>query len=504
MGNTLHKSSKQLQKEKTTLFLGLTWLDIIGLVIILGFRFIPAPAPLTKEGMQVIGTLLGIAFIYSTVGTSWGTFLGWLGLAAPAKVLMESKNGLNSVMTLTLGDNIVAFVLISLMLCYGLKQSGFMDQFSYWFMRTKFATKSPWSFFFAWMLLSFILGLFIETIPLCIFMLGVAHRMFERMGFQPGDKFPSCLVIATVFSSLCSYVATPLVVGGGYKAMAVASAFFDGQIPMVQYSLCAAPALILTFLFVYLAMRYIIKPDTSKLEGANYAALMGDKPQPMTRQGKLLTAIYLLVMLFWILPNFLDMLAPGWAFTKWCSETGSLGFALIALTLMFLLKVDGKPLINMADAFKSVPWGIVCVMATTRAIATLLSKDGTGFKEWIGVIVGSVSGNISPWLIVVVICLLCAVCTQFASNTPVYTIAIAALVPQAALLGMSGGGVAVMISAAAGLALTLPSGFAFLSYLVGDEWCRNGDQLKVGTLSVILHFVLAITLTFGLTRLIFG
>jgi len=91
MGNTLHKSNKQLRKEKTTLFLGLTWLDIIGLVIILGFRFIPAPAPLTKEGMQVIGTLLGIAFIYSTVGTSWGTFLGWLGLAAPASWMVLSK-----------------------------------------------------------------------------------------------------------------------------------------------------------------------------------------------------------------------------------------------------------------------------------------------------------------------------------------------------------------------------------------------------------------------------
>lgn len=504
MGKTLNSNPKQQRKERTALFLGLTWLDLIGLVIILGFRFIPAPAPLTQAGMQVIGTLLGIAFIYSTIGNSWGTMLAWLTLAEPAKTLMESKNGLNTVMQLTLGDNIVAFVLISLMLCHGLKKSGFMDQFCHWFMNRKFAMKGPWSFFMAWMLMAFILGLFIETIPMCIFLLGVSYSIFERAGFQKGDKFPSCVVIATVFSALCGYVATPLVVGGGYKAMAVAAPFIEGgEIPMVQYALSAAPALIITFFFIYFAMRYIIKPDTSKMEGEALKKILGEKPAPMSKKGKLLAGIYFLVMLFWILPNILSMVAPAWAFTKWCSRMGTLGFALIALTLMFLIKVDGKPLLELGEAFKSVPWGIICVMATTRAIAVLLAKDGTGFKDWISLLVNDVSGSLSPWAIVAIICLLCAAATQFASNTPVYTIAIAALVPQASLLGMSGEGIAVMISASAGLALTLPSGFAFLGYLVGDDWCRKPDQLKVGSLAVILHFVLVISLTYCLANLIF-
>ncbi len=492
-----------MKKNRKALFLGLTWLDLVGLAIILSFRFIPAPAPLTKEGMQVIGTLLGIAFIYCTVGNSWGTFLAWLCLAQPAKVLMESKNGLNSIMQMTLGDNIVAFVLISLMLCHALKTSGFMDQFSYWFLNRKFATKGPWNFFLAWMLLAFIFGLFIETIPLCIFLLNASYAIFERAGYKKGDKFPSCVVIATVFSALCAYVGTPLVVGGGFKAMSVAEPFLEGgTIPMLQYSMAAAPALILTFFFIYFLMRYLIKPDTSKMEGANFQLLLGQKPEPMSKKGLYITIIYGATMFFWILPNFLDMIAPDWAFTAWCGKMGTLGFALIALTLMFLIKVENKPLLNMGEAFKGVPWGIICVMATTRAIATLLAKDGTGFKAWISMIVESVSG-ISPWLIVSVICLLCAVATQIASNTPVYTIAIAALVPQAALLGMPGAGIAVMISAASGLALTLPSGFAFLSYLVGDEWCINTDEMKVGSLAVTLHFILCISLTYFLTTIIF-
>lgn len=493
-----------MSKSKREMFLGLTGMDLVGLIIILGFRFIPAPEPLTQAGMQVIGTLLGVAFIYSTVGNSWGTFLAWLMLAEPAAVLLESSNGLNSIMALTMGDQIVMFVLVSLMLCHGLKQSGFMDQFSFWFMRQKFATKGPWHFFFAWMLMSFILGLFIETVPLCIFLLGTAYRIFERAGYKAGEKYPSCLVIATVFSALCSYVATPLVVGGGYKSMAVASAFYEGEVPMLQYSICAAPALIIAFLCVFLAMKYMVKPDVSRMEGRNYEALLGEKPQPMTLRGKLTAGIYLAVMACWILPNFLTMLAPSWGFTKWCKGMGSLGFALIALVLMFLIKAEGKPLMNMGDAFKSVPWGIICVMATTRCIATLLAKKGTGFEEFIGTIVETAGGVASPWVIVVLICLLCALFTQFASNTPVYTIAIAALCPQAALLGISSTSVAVMISAAAGLAMTLPSGFAFLGYLVGDEWCIKADQLKVGTVTVAVHFILVITLTFGLAKMIFG
>ena len=498
-------STKQARKEKTTLFLGLTWLDLIGLAIILGFRFIPAPAPLTQTGMQVIGTLLGVAFIYSTVGNSWGTFLAWLMLAEPAKVLMESKNGFNTVIQMTLGDNIVAFVLLSLMLCHALKTSGFMDQFSYWFLHRKFAMKGPWSFFAAWMILSFLFGLFIETIPLCIFLLNASYSIFERAGYKKGDKFPSCVVIGTVFSALCAYVATPVVVGGGFKAMSVAAPFLEngGSIPMLQYALCASPALLITFAFIYVAMRYIVKPDTSNMEGANFQKLLGEKPAPMTTKGKYISVIYFATVFCWIVPNFLDMIAPDAAITGWFGKMGTLGFAMIALVLLFIIKIDGKPLLNMAEAFKGVPWGIIVVMATTRCIATLLAKDGTGFKAWITAIVEAVNGTASPWLIVAIICLLCAAATQVASNTPVYTIAIAALVPQASLLGMSGEGIAVMISAASGLALTLPSGFAFLSYLVGDEWCIKSDEMKVGSMAVILHYLLCVTLTYGVTMLIF-
>ena len=500
---SLTTPKQEQRREKSTLFWGITWYDIIGLLIILGVRMIPAPEPLTQAGMQVIATMLGVAFIFSTVGSTWGVFLGWMTLAAPAKALgVNGAHAIWAVASITMGDWLVLFILLSCLLCYALKVSGFMAHFAHWFMNLKFAKKGPWSFLVAWMAMSFILGFFIETITVCMFLLSVAYSIFERAGFKAGEKYPGCIVIGTVLASLCAYVCTPIGFGAGYKGMALAIEALDGNLHMIEYMIMSLPGAIAAFFVIYLLFRYVVKPDTSKMEGANYTALIGEKPAPLDNNARFTIVIYMLVMFFWIVPSFCEMWAPDWAVTKWMSEQTSVGFALMGLIAMCLIKIDGRPLLDLKKGLQNIPWSVVLVMATSRGVATLIGKSGTGFNDYVSEVLAKL-GGMPSWLLIALVCLVLALATQFASNTPITALGVAVLVPQAALLGCPTATTAILVVNAAGLAMTLPSGFAFLGYLAGDEWNLKGPQLGIGTAAVLTNFVFLVTVTYALGFLFF-
>ena len=52
------------------------WIKVIlAIAFMVLFQFIPAPAPLTTAGMQVIGIFIGILLLVATVDVTWPVFV---------------------------------------------------------------------------------------------------------------------------------------------------------------------------------------------------------------------------------------------------------------------------------------------------------------------------------------------------------------------------------------------------------------------------------------------
>ncbi|MEE0435652.1 MAG: hypothetical protein UDB11_09690 [Peptococcaceae bacterium] len=65
-------------RKKSTAY----WIHIvITLVIMIGFGFLPAPAPITPFGMQMLGIFFGMVYGWSTVDQIWPSLLGLVLLA---------------------------------------------------------------------------------------------------------------------------------------------------------------------------------------------------------------------------------------------------------------------------------------------------------------------------------------------------------------------------------------------------------------------------------------
>ena len=71
--------------------------SLIGILIMILFPLIPAPAPITSAGMMVIGQLLGLIFLWSFVDMMWPTFLAIILFGLRAKEIYPNSWQINGI-----------------------------------------------------------------------------------------------------------------------------------------------------------------------------------------------------------------------------------------------------------------------------------------------------------------------------------------------------------------------------------------------------------------------
>ena len=58
-----------------------TIIIVISLVLMFGFKWIPAPEGLSTSGMQVLGVFLGVLLLWLTISIDWPSILAFGALA---------------------------------------------------------------------------------------------------------------------------------------------------------------------------------------------------------------------------------------------------------------------------------------------------------------------------------------------------------------------------------------------------------------------------------------
>lgn len=143
--------------------------------------------------MAVIGMLLGLICLWTFVDIVWPTFAGILifgfhALAIYPKSL--SFAGIYEAGAQSFGNWCVIFIIGCLLITLALEQAGTIKRITMWFLTRKTAQKSPWGFTLMFLGAAFLVGLFLDVAAAQFFMLGIAHKMFELLGFKKGDRWP--------------------------------------------------------------------------------------------------------------------------------------------------------------------------------------------------------------------------------------------------------------------------------------------------------------------------
>jgi Na+/H+ antiporter NhaD/arsenite permease-like protein len=193
-----------------------------------------------------------------------------------------------------------------------LNQVGITKRIATWFITRKAVKNRPWVFIGMFILAGIVLEMFMELIPPIIIMLAICDSICSDLGYERDDSFPKALRMGILWTSVVAYGSSPIahsivviILNNIEKATGIAISY-------LQYLGVGIPFVLLFFGATMLVLKFIVRPDVSKFVHYDLEKVQGET-KPLGLRGKLVVAIFALVVFLWIFPNFggyISFLAP--------------------------------------------------------------------------------------------------------------------------------------------------------------------------------------------------
>jgi len=349
-------------------------------------------------------------------------------------------------------------------------------------------------------------GLVLDAMPLIAFFLSLCHEMFKELDCKKGDRYPIMLIIGVTFAINLAFGMTPISHPLVIIILGVAAEILGSQVSMFTYMLYAIPVGLVGFGVMIAIFKFIYKPDMSIFDGKDFQTLLKDEGQPMDFKEKLTVAIYMIVIAIWVLPGVAGVFAPGSFIT---SSLGSIHVtipAFIATILMMIIHVNGEPLLDFNEGVsKAIPWNVIYLIAGAMLISTAFVHPEAGITSWTASVVSPVVSGLSGFMFLLIVSFTTIILTNFSQNVPIGLMMVSTAVPVALSTGVANPiAVGVLVAMTAQMAFCIPSSFATVAVIYGDEWCNPKEVLKYGLIYAIALSVIVPVLSIGLFPLVFG
>ncbi|QAT49113.1 sodium:sulfate symporter [Caproiciproducens sp. NJN-50] len=456
---------------------------ILSLAFILLFQFVPAPAGLTSTSMQVIGIFIGIMLMWNFIGIDWPSFLCMAILAAfqimkPAEIF---KSGF--------GNATIAFLMVFFMMSYTLSQVGLSRRLAVWFFTNKLAQKSPWMFVTMFLFGAMVMASFMSQTAALLIFLPIAEQIFKELEYEKGDRFPQMLVLGLGISVGIGSANTPL----GHAIILIPIQLLQEQtglsVNIIAYSAFGIATGLLIFTALILVYRFLYHPDLNKLANYDATKLRNDLP-PMSKQEKIAAGLFAGVIAVWILQGFLKNIIP--AAGGYLAGLGNAVPVMIAIIIMCVIEVDGKPIMNYKDAAThGVPWSALIFNSAVLVLSGALVLDNVGISKFLIKNVTPLVSGMNQTVFILAIATLCIVMTNFASNTVCATVFYTISAPIALAMGnINMVALASLIGAAASYAFATPPSTMPMAVVASSGWVDMKVMFKYGGLIALISIAM--------------
>lgn len=467
----------------------------VGLLLIFGFGFLPPIEPITPLGMRIAGIFMGVIFLWSFVGLLWPSLMGIVALG------LSGYASMRDVLATSFGDPIPVLVIFAMILFGAIQDSGVTRYISRWLLTRKIINGRPVIFSFVFIYTTYILtGLSASQLPLLLLMWSILYGILKELGYKKGDKYTAIMVIGTILGTICGQAAkpftgSPLVMIGAYEKVAQAHLEY---LPYMLFGIIMSTLCILGYV---LLIKFVFRPDMSKIKNISIEHFQRDKLPPMSVVQKIffvcLFGFLALVLLPSVLPKHL-------AITKFLTSLGPWGVAIVMVAFLGLFKWEGQPIVSFKTmAAKHIAWDIYFLVMAAIVLAGALTSQGTGITEFLAGILTPLLGGHSSFAFAAIVIAFGVGITQFANNAVMAVI----LMPIIQIFSLESGAsfavvVTVMVFALHSAFLT-PAGSPFAAILYGNkEWVDQNEIIKYGSAIVILNTLLYIVIGLPLAEMI--
>lgn len=447
---------------------------------------------LTELGVSVLAVTIPTLYLWLTVNTSWCALL-FLGLLVMTQAMTPT-----AVWAGSLGHFAVITMIVFSILNYALKENGVIDKIANWFITRRIARGRPYLFLGLFFLSNLVIGLFVDNLSLAVIYVGLAAALAEKIGVKKGDPFYSCLFIGILWCNVVISIASPIAHAPVLILIGMMEAQLGITVTYGEWLAVGIPFTIVMFL-VMMAAVLVWRPDASAFRSFDFESLK-KSDKPLDRRGKITAAAFILAVLVILLPEVCKGILPG--ICGYWSSIGVVIPAILAVSALCLINVEGKPVLDYQSASRTLPLsaiifaGVVCVMSTP------FSSPETGISLWIGNVLKPAFSVLPDFLTMFLLTLAALVMTNFLSN--VVTMVIFFNIGVALLSGGSVdvGAYAIVIGYASSMAALTPSACAPAPLIFGPGHATVGGVLKANLVFILLSLVVILLLVYPLVTIV--
>lgn len=468
----------------------------ISLAIMIGFRFIPTIGSFSNAAFSVVGTFLGTLILWLTISIDWPSILCIL--------MLGTIDGLTfkSLFMSSFGSDTFVFLLCTFICTYALSTTSVIKKISVWFITNKLSRKGPWFFVSMYTFSIILLGMFISPSVLFVVLLPILEEIYKKCNVEKGSKLGTMLMLILAFGVSISSGMTPIAHVFPIISMGIYTSVTGLTISYAQYMAIAIPVGIVATILMLVLFRFILRPDMSALKGDNVDLL--EKTDKLSKKDITTLVVFLCMVVLWILPSLLQSVWP--AFYKIVNGYGTAFPALIGVTVMCIIKVEGSPLVNISKACKEgVPFASLIMCAGTLALSSAITSDAIGIKAFLINNMSSVLANLSPYVLLIIFVLWALLQTNVSSNMVTATVVTTIAVPI--LQSMSAGAIlptaVVIIGMLSAFAFATPPSMPHIAIASSSDYATTKDTLLYGTILALICAVICLSLGYWIGLLVF-
>ena len=429
---------------------------LVGLFFIFVFgRVCPPWGGITQTGIQAIGIFFGLIFLLSNseFGLILPSLLGFLA------VLLTDAYPPSSLMAATFGNSTVVQIIFAYVLCQTIISTGAGEFISKWLLTRKVLRGKPYLFCFVFFFAAWVMGAFAK-IGGIVFVLALLDSLIDNLGYEKEGSFNRWMslgsfVSACIGMALIPFQGLPLVIFGAIlSAMAQSGIVLNYAVYMLSIIVFS-----MAFIVLFALTMKACRVDADKLRAFDVSRISGEQGGKlrMTRKQVLACLIFLFAIAYSVVMAFLPADSPlGQALSTFDQCT----WFILALVIFFLLREDGKPLLNEEQTFRSsISWGIVLAVCIFNVIGGMLANPELGVRGWLNALMEPIFTGLPFPVFMLLICFVSTICTNVFANAAVGLIVGTLTMPFAITYGDTIG-INVTVY---GAAVTMSAMFSFMT-----------------------------------------
>lgn len=472
---------------------------IIGLAMFLVIMFLlPSGNGLTNDGVKLLAILVPIIYFWITIGTDWVSLLA-LGALVMTGVMNNEKNYYANVYSGSMGNFIIITVIACMALSAVLSQTGVIAKIANWFITRKICQGHPYMFLAMFILSFFVIGTFMEATAVTIMYIDLATEICDRLGYKKGEKFYTIMMCGIYWGNAVVSAGSPISHVLPLLLIAAAAPALGVTISFGQWLMVGIPFEIIAYLILMFIIRFIWKPETDKFSNYDIEAMKASNP-PLSKQGKITTVIFALVVVAWLFPQFGASIAPG--AVAYLNNIGACVPPILALALVCIIHVDGKPIAKFPELVKTIPMGLLIFTATVTVLGAAVNLESCGISTWLYNILSPVLSGLPTFAIMSILVLGAIVISQFMSDTVTmylfYAIAIALLSSS----GINLPAFVIMVGLGSIMGILTPAAAVPAPLFFGPEHITLQNTIKYAVVFLALIFVSIMVILWPLSSMI--